>query len=1633
MTTTNTAKSNANKNEVDPSSQLVDTSSGFIIETLNDLVPTLQADMENLLKYYTPEDIERMKLHWSLFTSKLKKMDEPEFQGIFFSPEDLNQPISSLGGIANEFLERLGTMFPDRNHMNEAISQVEKLATQTLHNYEKVNENIASLSYGTKGACAVVQTFAFAFLVHDFFKKPSKMAALRVVILFVSMWFTKDQFADFFTLCFPEISAVISKIIAYFFNKEEEKSEVELQSFEIDSKLLTTVIEAITHSSTIMLGVSGKISSKTLLTTIKTSESLPKFLTQMVKSLTVIWNSLIAEKMGFDPVVFKTLDDPYLELLDKKINKILRDKADGVLPMTVEQLHQISQLIMECENVYKKLPQDRDLQESKKLIYDRMNDLRRLEMEFRNLHVEREGFRQEPVGVLLRGGPGVMKSTIMEHIAFAFNAATLKSPDLEHFKISPHTYTYCYKAEIPHQDGFSLKTNVMLVDDFQQMREVAGMPASESFFIIRGINSFQSTLHSAALEGKGNLHDRSKLYVASTNAGPNRIKAPSVNSVDAVLRRFVLQFIVTPKPELCKNPTDDLMMQKVDVSLLPRTKLGEGTEADVTPHHFLFHRTDMHGNTSSELGVFEFDEVMKMILEEEHKRATWVEQHKLNFLKTVNEYELQAAYKSEATSEFQSCHDPTLDDLFSLLHDEEIPDYDPYALLRHNYPDDPHIDMFIEIIEKSKSILMEAACYGQQSRIWRNIPSSLNPVWNCYQMFRFDKTILQKLHYCRRLENLYEFEIPWEAPNALKSEYVEVKSISSTIKNFMQKAYSTFYALLESFTNIVSSPIFMILGIAAAAYTIYSYVTGNDSSEMQMNYMEPKNTKDRVSKMTLNQIKAELQLQGADTQGKDILDSVMKKNVFRLVFSKESRIIKDSKYTLLGRCTSLDKGMFIMPRHYVDLIFEVVQTDSEVTHVHVLDDEDTSVASCKVLEFIENTSEESLVESHLIVVNFPSFKPLKGILKYFLAQDKFQRMSSTFTVTFQLPSLKEFNFSEAHLKKCNLRGVEVVKGLQYKADSGVGDCGVPLIVRMPSLGVERIIGFHIAGLPKGKGYDAYAGVVTQEDIMKATSKFTSVLEDAAHTSLDEYLEPQGIPPCISECFTVLGKYPKKHSPYGKSRIIKTDLNDPIFHTTIMAPAMTMPRMGIDPFAKSLTKYCKVTAKPDINIIRQAAEDLKCEWSKYKHLKPSVPMTLEAAIWGSAEHGLDSIKASTSPGAPLKWEDKHIKKRLFGPDAIRGVENPQYEEILTDFKQFLLDCKAGKRRLWLFTDNEKDERRKIEKAYSGDSRLFNGADLIMYIYFRYFFGSFMGWFMNLSMELGASIKINPYSGDWNDIAQKLSSFDISVDPAVGAGDYRAFDGCEMPIIHDIILMMINWWYDDGEENENIRKILWKELTNSRHLCGDIIYEWFCSLPSGHPFTIIVNCIYNQIAFRYCYYRMIEVHGDGFTAVMRATVFAKAVILFVLGDDNIFSVSDEFKEFFNELTLPQYMAEIGLIYTTESKGKAVLPFRKLSEVNFLKRSFRFEKLYGTYVGPLLLESLLEIPMWIKVGDSNEGNFIQNIENFIRELSLHDSTVFESYKRKLHEALRLLNPRVLEHADIHRSRNAYLVEVCNRGMHF
>lgn len=130
------------------------------------------------------------------------------------------------------------------------------------------------------------------------------------------------------------------------------------------------------------------------------------------------------------------------------------------------------------------------------------------------------------------------------------------------------------------------------------------------------------------------------------------------------------------------------------------------------------------------------------------------------------------------------------------------------------------------------------------------------------------------------------------------------------------------------------------------------------------------------------------------------------------------------------------------------------------------------------------------------------------------------------------------------------------------------------------------------------------------------------------------------------------------------------------------------------------------------------------------------------------------------------------------------------------------------------------------------------------------------------------------------------------------------------------------------------------------------------------------------------------------------------MIVLGDDNLFAVTEQYQQIFTEKGISVFMSELGLVYTNDKKDDHSDSLRNLYETTFLKRSFTPDPIeFNAWLMPLDLQVVLEMTCWTKKHDP-EKITRSNIKTSVRELSLHGREVFDKHVPSLKKLMASLN---------------------------
>jgi hypothetical protein len=381
------------------------------------------------------------------------------------------------------------------------------------------------------------------------------------------------------------------------------------------------------------------------------------------------------------------------------------------------------------------------------------------------------------------------------------------------------------------------------------------------------------------------------------------------------------------------------------------------------------------------------------------------------------------------------------------------------------------------------------------------------------------------------------------------------------------------------------------------------------------------------------------------------------------------------------------------------------------------------------------------------------------------------------------------------------------------------------------------------------------------------------------------------------------------------------------------------------------------------------------------------LTLAEAVFGDPENEyLDSIKTSSSPGFPFKKTYPRWKKDIFGSNTFDETTEA-YAQLVCEVDKIKSEWIKDLDPLIVYTENLKCERRPISKVILGGSRGFSGAPFPFSALVKMYYFTAGELMIRNRIKNSCTSGVNVYSAEWNELAEAILGFafvdeqDHDVELLGFDGDYSAFDANQIVIVMNKCFDWLDNQYPDAtDEDKLVRKYIRKNIIFSKHIWKDIVFQTEGGNPSGNWLTTHINNLYNLIAFRYTYYRALPNTKD---------LFHYHVALQVGGDDNIGSFDPMIVDRYNMQVVIKYMPEIGCKYTSADKSEATLEYKDFYNLTFLKRTFR--KYEGNYIGPIDINSALEICQWTKT--NRMDIFYTNVKNSLRELSLHPIEIFDS----------------------------------------
>lgn len=528
-----------------------------------------------------------------------------------------------------------------------------------------------------------------------------------------------------------------------------------------------------------------------------------------------------------------------------------------------------------------------------------------------------------------------------------------------------------------------------------------------------------------------------------------------------------------------------------------------------------------------------------------------------------------------------------------------------------------------------------------------------------------------------------------------------------------------------------------------------------------------------------------------------------------------------------------------------------------------------------------------------------------------------------------------------------------------------GDCGAMLVADETTL-VRKIIGIHVACHPNINRFQTgYGELVTQEMLLALLELSErdfgpSILPAENPLPVDlisEELVEAKKQAQIGELegnFNHIGRVSRKDAVHQSTKPshIPSPIHGMVFPVTKGPSVLSRgdPR-AINLFESPIRKGCAKYGRYTLPLNLKHVDEMSRCWTDILKplplIGPKRVLTIDEAVTGLEYPGFESVVAKTSPGYP--W----TKSRPAGATGkthlltVRESDNRPIlssDEVRSAVEARIGAAKNNTRTPTLCVSTLKAELRSLEKIRDGKTRIFTVMPFDYTVAFRMYFLSFTAFLMQNLFAHSSCVGINPESPDWNQLADIL----LENSPHITAADYKDWDGVFYGSVIYEFAEIASRWYDDGEENRNIRRVLITECCKTYHLALDYVFETVQGMPSGNPATALINSIGNFIYHGCAYLRLAP------PSLRSAFHFRNFVRCFTYGDDNILSIAPEIISFYNFNTISAFFAEHRIEYTLPDKSDGEQPpYAPLQFWSFLKR--KFGKQYSMWV-PLMDENTI-----------------------------------------------------------------------------
>jgi len=251
----------------------------------------------------------------------------------------------------------------------------------------------------------------------------------------------------------------------------------------------------------------------------------------------------------------------------------------------------------------------------------------------------------------------------------------------------------------------------------------------------------------------------------------------------------------------------------------------------------------------------------------------------------------------------------------------------------------------------------------------------------------------------------------------------------------------------------------------------------------------------------------------------------------------------------------------------------------------------------------------------------------------------------------------------------------------------------------------------------------------------------------------------------------------------------------------------------------------------------------------------------------------------------------------------------------------------------------------------------------------------------------AIGVNPYK-DWYKIYNELVKCD-----KVWDGDIGEWDASLSSEIQDTINEVVLSKFRGSDKEKEILEFFLEMSVRSWVLMEKEVYYKTHGILSGMWITNLFNSIINRCYSAGMYAR--ECYAQGKEPILMD--FTHNLVDFVQGDDKLCGTKPDLQVKITARIMSDYYESLGMTFTDGRKKKITVDSMNMTEVTFLKRSFRFHKKLGMIVAPLDYKTLTNMVMWYDSKKDEIEVMEGKLSVYQREMYLHED-MYEEYQQYL-----------------------------------